>query len=85
MTTIVAVGAASFLILLAIMLKVRAAKPKRAEKWEKAEIMKRLLALSEKEDIANGISRQQPLAKKPAPRRRAAAAAGASTSRAARA
>jgi len=84
MTTIVAVGAASFLILLAIMLKVRAAKPKRAEKWEKAEIMKRLLALSEKEDIANGISRQQPLAKKQAPRRRAAAA-GASTSRAARA
>jgi hypothetical protein len=30
--------------------KLFPAKPKRAEKWEKAEIMKRLLALSEQEE-----------------------------------
>jgi hypothetical protein len=34
---------------LALLLKVFARKPKRAEKWEKAEIMKKLLALSEQE------------------------------------
>jgi hypothetical protein len=40
------VVALSVLILVA---KVFARKPKRAEKWEKAEIMKKLLALSEQE------------------------------------
>jgi hypothetical protein len=34
---------------LALALKLRARKPKRAEKWEKAEIMKKLLALSEQD------------------------------------
>jgi len=34
---------------LALALKLRARKPKRAEKWEKAAIMKQLLALSEQD------------------------------------
>jgi len=34
---------------LALLLKLFARKPKRAEKWEKAEIMKKLLALSEQD------------------------------------
>jgi hypothetical protein len=34
---------------LALLLKLSARKPKRAEKWEKAEIMKKLLALSEQD------------------------------------
>ena len=74
MTTIVLVGVASFLVVLAIIVKARAAKPKKPEKWEKAQIVKRLLALSEREDIVNGISRQQPVSQSPTPRRRAAAA-----------
>jgi hypothetical protein len=74
MTTIVLVGVASFFVVLAIIVKVRAAKPKKPEKWEKAQIVERLLALSEREDIVNGISRRQPLSQSPTPRRRAAAA-----------
>jgi hypothetical protein len=35
---------------LALVAKLFADKPKRAEKWEKAEIMKQLLALSESEN-----------------------------------
>jgi hypothetical protein len=35
---------------LVLVAKVFAGKPKRAEKWEKAEIMKQLLALSEQEE-----------------------------------
>ena len=35
---------------LALVAKLLADKPKRAEKWEKAEIMKQLLALSESEN-----------------------------------
>ena len=42
-----AVAAIGVLALAAVLL---APKPKRAEKWEKAEIMKRLLALSEQKD-----------------------------------
>ena len=75
MTTIVMlVGVASFLVVLTIIVKARAAKPKKPEKWEKAQIVKRLLALSEREDIVNGISHQQPVSQSPAPLRRAAAA-----------
>lgn len=80
MTAIVLVGVASFFVVLAIVVKARAAKPKKPEKWEKAQIVKRLLALSEREDIVNGISRQQPVSQSPTPRRRAAAA-GTSPSR----
>jgi hypothetical protein len=65
MTTVVLVGVASFLVVLAIIVKARAAKPKKPEKWEKAQIVKRLLALSEREDIVNGISRQQPVSQSP--------------------
>ena len=74
MTTIVLVGVASFVVVLAIIVTARAAKPKKPEKWEKAQIVKRLLALSEREDIVNGISRQQRVSQSPTPRRRAAAA-----------
>lgn len=42
-----AIVAAGVLVLAAVLL---APKPKRAEKWEKAEIMKKLLALSEQEE-----------------------------------
>ena len=73
MTTIVLVGVASFFVVLAIIVKVRAAKPKKPERWEKAQIVKRLLALSEREDIVNGISRQQPVSQSPTPRCSAAA------------
>ena len=41
-------GLAMVTLLLAAMLGTR--KPKRVEKWEKAEIMKKLLALSEQEE-----------------------------------
>jgi len=74
MTTIMLVGVASFLVVLAIILKARAAKPEKPEKWEKAQIVKRLLALSESEDIANGNSRQKFASQNPTPCRRAAAA-----------
>ena len=74
MTTIVLVGVASFLVVLAIIAKACAAKPKKPEKSEKAQIVKRLLALSEREDTVNGISRQQPVSQSPTPRSRAAAA-----------
>ena len=57
-----------------IIVTARAAKPKKPEKCEKAQIVKRLLALSEGEDIVNGISHQPPVSQSPIPRRRAAAA-----------
>ena len=71
MTTIMLVGVASFLVVLAIIVKAGAAKPKKPEKWEKAQIVKRLLALSEREDIVNGTSRQQPVSQSANPRRHA--------------
>jgi hypothetical protein len=74
MTTIVLVGVASFLAVFAIIVKARAGKPKKPEKWEKAQIVKRLLALSEREDMVNGVSGQQSVSQSPTPRRRAAAA-----------
>jgi hypothetical protein len=77
MTTIVLVGVASALAMFAITLKARAGKRKKAEKWEKAQIIKRLLALSERENMTNGISRQQSISQGPAPRRGPAAERGA--------
>jgi hypothetical protein len=46
---LVALGALVILVLLLVM-KLFPPKRKRAEKWEKAEIMKQLLALSEEEE-----------------------------------
>jgi hypothetical protein len=52
MTSLLLVGAASTLAVFAIMVKARVGKPKKVEKGEKAEIVKRLLALSERENMA---------------------------------
>ena len=81
MTTIVLVGVASVLAVLAIILKARASKPKKPQKWEKAQIVKQLLALSEHEESVNGISRPQSVSKRPTSRRHAAAASASSSSR----
>ena len=74
MTTIVLVGVAGFLVVLAIIVKARTAQRKKPEKWEKAQIVKRLIALSERENIVNGTSRQQTVSPRQTPRRRSAAA-----------
>jgi hypothetical protein len=51
----VVIGLAAIAILvLALVAKLCTGKPKRAEKWEKAEIMKQLLALSERESNLAG-------------------------------
>jgi hypothetical protein len=63
-----AVAAIGVLALAAVLL---APKPKRAEKWEKAEIMKRLLALSEQEEgrrTAAGTTRVRPQPARPVAR-----------------
>ena len=73
MITMVLVGISSLLALLAIILKARAAKPKETEKCERAQIVKQLLALSEREDIMNGVARKKSVSQRPTPRRRAAA------------
>lgn len=74
MITIILVGVASSLVVFAIILKACAGKPTKPEKWEKAQIVKRLLALSEREDMMNGISPQPSVSQSPTPRRRAPAA-----------
>jgi hypothetical protein len=51
MTTIVLVGVAGFLVVSAIIVKARSGKRKKPEKWEKAQIVKQLLALSEREGM----------------------------------
>lgn len=79
MTTIVLLGVASALVALAIIVKARAGKPKKVDKWEKAQIVRRLLALSEHENMIQGPSRQQPVSQTAAPRRRAAAASASSS------
>jgi hypothetical protein len=78
MTTIVLVGVASVLVVFAIIVKARGGKPKKPEKWEKAQIVKQLLALSESEDMKR-IPRQQSVSQRPTPRRRAAAASTSSS------
>lgn len=45
----IALGVLAIGVLMLVM-KLFTAKPRRAEKWEKAEIMKQLLALSEQEE-----------------------------------
>ena len=65
MITIVLVGVASLLAVFAIILKARAAKPKKTEKLERAEIMKRLLALSEGQAMTNGTAWQKSASQRP--------------------
>jgi hypothetical protein len=77
MTTIALVGVAIALAVFAITMKARAGKRKKADKREKARIVKRLLALSEREQMVKGISRQQSVSQ--GPRHRAAAGRGAPT------
>ncbi len=77
MTSIILVGVAGALAVFAIVVKARASKRKKADKWEKAEIVKRLVALSDRENAANGVSRQKPALRTPAARRQAAAGRGA--------
>jgi len=48
----IALGALAIL-LLALLVKLPGRKPKRAQKWEKAQIMKQLLAASEREQNMN--------------------------------
>lgn len=79
---IVLAGIVCSITVLAIIAK-RVAKPKKAERSEKAQILKQLLALSEGENTVKGISRQPSVSQSPTPRVRAAAA-GASRSRTAR-
>ena len=65
----IALGMLAILVLMLVMKLF--AKPKRAEKWEKAEIMKRLLALSEQEEqrrLAVPASRAKTQAVRPASR-----------------
>lgn len=49
-TGVVLVLAALAVVVLALAAMLFPRKPKRAEKWEKAQIMKQLLALSEREE-----------------------------------
>jgi Protein of unknown function (DUF2934) len=49
-------GVVTALAVFAILAKICAGKPKRAEKWEKAEIVKQLLALSERENSISPIA-----------------------------
>jgi hypothetical protein len=47
--SMIALGVLAIGVLMLVM-RLFTAKPKRAEKWEKAEIMKQLLALSDQEE-----------------------------------
>ena len=79
MTTILLIGAASAMAVCTLLVKARVFKPKKAEKREKAEIVKQLLALSERENTIQGISRPPSVSQNPSPRRRAAAGRSAVT------
>jgi hypothetical protein len=57
MISILGIGVVTALVVFAVVLKTRASGPKKAQKAEKAAIMKQLLALSERE---NGISAVAP-------------------------
>jgi len=81
MTTIVLIGVAGFLVVIAIIMKARGGKSQKAEKWEKAQIVKKLLALSESEDMVKEIPLQQAISQRPTPRRQASAASTPSSRR----
>lgn len=53
MVSLLFIGVVTALAVVAILVKICAGGPKKAEKWEKGEIIKQLLTLSERE---NGIS-----------------------------
>ena len=67
------VGVAIVLAVAAIIAAIHASKPRKAEKWEKAQIVKRLVALSEIENKENGISQRPPASQNPTLSRRATA------------
>ena len=73
MISILLVAVAGALVVFSIVVKARAGKRKKADRWEKAEIVKRLLALSDRENTIKGISGPKPVVRTPAPRPRAAA------------
>lgn len=61
MTSILCVGVVIALAGFVIVLKTCTGRPKKAQKWEKADIMKQLLALSERESsiVASAPARAQ--------------------------
>lgn len=82
MTTFILVGVASSLAAIAIIiLKNCGGKREKLQKSEKAQIINQLLALSEREDLVNGNSRQQSVSQFPS-RGRTLAAKSTSPSRA---
>jgi hypothetical protein len=76
MITLVLVGVAGFFAAFVMIAKTRGGKPKKAERSERAAIMKQLLALSDVEDTVKGISSQPAVSRGSSPRRKAAAASG---------
>ncbi len=67
-----ALGALAIVLLALLAIRLRG-KPKRAEKWEKAEIMRQLLALSEQEQ---NMKQGKPAARTPVPARKVVARSG---------
>ena len=61
------IGAATALAVFAILAKTYADEPKRAEKSEKGEIIKQLLALSERENSVSAIASPPPRSLRLAP------------------
>jgi len=55
-TVFIVMGVVTALAVFAILAKTCAGKPKRAEKWEQGEIIKQLLALSERENSISAIA-----------------------------
>ena len=56
MVSLLFIGVVTALALLAILAKICVGGPKKAEKWEKGEIIKQLLALSERENSISAIT-----------------------------
>ena len=56
MTVLLIIGVGTALAVFALLAKKYATGPAKAEKWERAEIMKQLLALSEQENTASSVS-----------------------------
>ena len=56
MVSILFIGVVTALAVFAILAKTRAGEPRRAEKREKGEIIKQLLALSERENCVSAIA-----------------------------
>jgi hypothetical protein len=73
MTTILMIAVAIALLVLAVAVRALTGKQKKAEKWEKAQIVKRLVALSEQESAARKTASQQSISKNSSTPRRAAA------------